>query len=120
MNEKRVAAGLPALAWSPLLAQAAQAHADDCAQRGWGSHVGSDGAALRTRLVRVGYTPTWYGENWANYGSPAGAFAAWWDEPSGDDPHRQNILGVGYREAGVGVAPGGYGYYFIVDFGSRN
>ena len=51
INEKRVSAGVPALVWSPVLARAAQAHADDCAQRGWGSHVGSDGAQLQTRLA---------------------------------------------------------------------
>ena len=57
INEKRVAAGVPPLVWSPVLARVAQAHADDCAQRGWGSHVGSDGALLQTRLAEWAMRP---------------------------------------------------------------
>lgn len=119
MNAQRVAAGLPALVWSPELARAAQAHADDCAQRNWISHVGSDGAVLRTRLARIGYAAAWAGENSANAQTVQQTFTMWWDEPPGADPHRRNILQPQYREAGIGVAAGGWGYYFIADFGSR-
>lgn len=116
MNEKRVARGLPALTWSDQLAVAAQAHADDCAQRGWGSHVGSDGARLRTRLARVGYYPSWTSENWANAVSIESAFNMWyWEGPGG--PHYENIMGRNYTEAGVGIAQSRWGYYYIVDFG---
>ena len=66
INERRAAAGRAALAWNPQLAGAAQAHAEDCANRNRGSHVGSDGAKLTTRLQRVGYPFQWHGENWAN------------------------------------------------------
>jgi uncharacterized protein YkwD len=119
MNEQRAAYGLPALIWSAELAQAAQAHAADCANRGWGSHVGSDGARLRTRYARVGYGASWASENWANARNPQQAFDMWWYEPPGADPHRQNILGAYYTEIGIGVAQGGWGYYFVADFGSR-
>jgi uncharacterized protein YkwD len=116
MNEKRTASGLPALTWSDQLAAAAQAHADDCAQRGWGSHVGTDGARLRTRLARVGYYPSWTSENWANAIDAEGAFYMWyWEGPGG--PHYENIMGRNYTEAGIGIARGGWGYYYIVDFG---
>lgn len=117
-NEKRAANGLPALAWSAELAQAAQAHADDCAQRGWGSHVGSDGARLRTRYARVGYSASWASENWANARDAQQAFDMWWFEPAWG-PHRLNILGPNYTEVGIGIAQGGWGYYFIADFGRR-
>jgi len=118
MNEKRAEHGLPALTWSPELAQAAQAHAQDLAQRGWGSHVGSDGARLRTRLARAGYQADWASENWANARNLQHAFDMWWFEgPNG--PHRLNILGPAYREVGIGIAKGGWGYYFVADFGSR-
>jgi uncharacterized protein YkwD len=116
MNEKRTARGLPALTWSTALAAAAQAHADDCARRGWGSHVGSDGARLRTRLARVGYYPSWTSENWANAVSAQSAFNMWWWEGPGG-PHYENIMGRNYTEAGVGVALSRWGYYYIVDFG---
>ena len=55
INQVRAEHGLNTLAIAPELTHAAQAHAEDCAQRGWGSHVGSDGAILKTRLERAGY-----------------------------------------------------------------
>jgi uncharacterized protein YkwD len=119
MNEKRSSQGLHALTWSPEIAAAAQAHADDCQRRGWGSHVGSDGAVTRTRLARAGYPPRWSGENWANAKNPQNAFAMWWNEPPGADPHRSNIMNPMYRETGIGIVSGPWGYYFFVDFGSR-
>lgn len=116
MNEKRTASGLAALTWSDQLATAAQAHANDCAQRGWGSHVGTDGARLRTRLARVGYYPSWTSENWANAINAQSAFNMWyWEGPGG--AHYENIMGRNYTEAGVGVALSRWGYYYIVDFG---
>jgi uncharacterized protein YkwD len=116
MNEKRTASGLPALTWSNPLAVAAQAHADDCAQRGWGSHVGTDGARLRTRLARVDYYPSWTSENWANAINAEAAFYMWyWEGPGG--AHYENIMGRNYTEAGIGIAQSSWGYYYIVDFG---
>ena len=119
MNEKRTSQGLHALTWSPEIAAAAQAHADDCQRRGWGSHVGSDGAITRTRLARAGYPARWSGENWANAKNPQHAFAMWWNEPPGADPHRSNIMNPMYREAGIGIVSGPWGHYFFVDLGSR-
>ncbi len=118
INEKRAAHGLPPLAWSPLLAQAAQTHAEDCGRRQFGSHVGSDGAKLRARLERAGYSPSYASENWVFARSPQGAVEWWYDEPPGRDPHRRNILARQYTEVGVGVAFGEGGhFYFITDFG---
>lgn len=119
INEKRLAGGLPALTWNNELAVAAQAHADDCASRNRGSHIGSDGARLATRLQRVGYIATWAGENWANARSVERAMAMWWNEPPGADPHVQNIMAGRAAEIGIGVARGSWGYYFVADFGNR-
>ena len=119
INEKRTSQGLHALTWSPEIVAAAQAHANDCQRRGWGSHVGSDGANTRTRLARAGYLARWSGENWVNARNPQTAFALWWNEPPGADPHRSNIMNPMYREAGIGVVSAPWGYYFFVDFGSR-
>ena len=119
INEKRVASGRAPYTWSIELAAAAQAHADDCAQRNRGSHVGSDGARLATRLQRVGYGASWSSENWANARSVAHAMALWLNEPPGADPHVQNILSTRATEIGIGVAKGAWGYYFIADFGNR-
>ena len=115
INGQREANGLPDLAPSGVLANAAQQHADDCAQRGWGSHYGSDGSTLRTRLSRVGYAASVAGENWANTDDALQAFTMWWN----DGPHRRNILGSEFGEIGIGVAEGGWGYYFVADFASR-
>jgi uncharacterized protein YkwD len=118
INERRTAHGLAALSWSSELAQAAQGHAEDCAQRGWGSHVGSDGARLRTRLSRAGYDAGYASENWANSRSAQHAFEMWWYEGPGG-PHYENILGPNYTEIGIALAKGGWGYYVVADFGSR-
>jgi uncharacterized protein YkwD len=119
INGKRIAQGLAALTWSPQLARAAQAHADDCAQRDRGSHVGSDGARLEDRLARAGYAAGSISENWANAQSVQHAFGLWWDEPKGRDPHRRNILNPRFTEVGIGSARGPWGYYFVADFGGR-
>ncbi len=119
INEKRLTGGRTALTWNNELAAAAQAHADDCARRNRGSHVGSDGARLAGRLQRAGYVPAWSGENWANAQSVEHALALWWNEPPGADPHVQNIMASRATEIGIGVAQGSWGIYFIADFGSQ-
>ncbi len=121
INQKRLANGLPALAIAPELMQAAQLHAEDCSARGWGSHVGSDGANTLTRIQRAGYAATAWGENWVQAFDPARAVNWWYDETPPNDPHRKNILSARYSEVGVGIAPAdaGRGFYFIADFGSR-
>jgi uncharacterized protein YkwD len=119
INAKRAAQGLGTLTWSPELARAAQAHAEDCAQRNRGSHVGSDGAKLAARLARIGYAARSISENWANAKSAQHTFGMWWNEPKGRDPHRRNILNPRFTEIGIGVARGSWGYYVIADFGGR-
>ncbi len=115
INAQRAANGSPGLAWSAVLANAAQQHAADCAQRDWGSHYGSDGSTLRMRLARAGYAATVAGENWAYTLDAQETFTMWWN----DGPHRRNILGPEFGEIGIGVAGGGWGYYFVADFASR-
>ena len=117
INAKRAAHGLPPLTWSPELAQAAQAHAEDCSQRHYGSHVSSDGARLRSRLARVGVKPAYTSENWVFARAAQSAVDWWYNEPPGRDPHRRNILSSRYTAVGIGVAVGDQGhYYFIADF----
>jgi uncharacterized protein YkwD len=111
MNEKRAANGIHPLTWNAELAAAAQAHANDCAARNKGSHVGSDGARLPERLARAGYPAATLSENWANSRSVGSAFDMWWNEPPGADPHRRNILWSRYTEIGLGIAKGGWGYH---------
>jgi uncharacterized protein YkwD len=118
INEQRAIHGRQPLAWSATLASAAQRHAEDCHQRGWCGHTGSDGSSMKTRIIRAGYDPVRWSECWAWYRSPDLAVAMWMDEVPPNDPHRRTILAAHLTEVGVGVMPGnGHGYYFIADFG---
>jgi len=105
------------LAYNDTLALAAQRHAEDCAQRGYGGHVGSDGAKLRERLKRVGYKRKWVTESWAWARTPQRAVFMWLDETPPDDPHRRMLLSPKLKEVGIGIAASNGGYYFIADFG---
>lgn len=117
MNEARAQHDLPPLTYNETLAQAAQAHANDCIQRGWCGHTGSDGSNIKQRIIRAGYQPTGWAECWAWTMSPQHAMEVWMDETPPDDPHRRTILSTWLTEVGVGVAQPERGTYFIADFG---
>lgn len=117
MNEVRASYGLPPLVYNETLAQAAQIQANDCAQRGWCSHTGSDGSDIKQRVLRVGYNPASWAECWAQRQTPQGAIDIWMDEIPPNDPHRRTLLTTWLTEIGVGVAKTSWGYYFIAVFG---
>jgi uncharacterized protein YkwD len=119
INQARAEHGLNTLTLAPELTYAAQAHSEDCARRGWGSHVGSDGAVLKTRLERAGYFGRNWGENWVQALNAERAFSWWYGEIPPNDPHRRNILSLHYTEVGIGIAQTGWGYIFVTDFGRR-
>jgi len=116
INETRAQHGLPPLIYNETLAQAAQAHANDCLQRGWGSHYGSDGSDERVRMERAGYDPVHWDESWAHTQSPQRAMDFWMDEAPPNDPHRRMILSPRFTEIGVGVVKPDWGYYIFADF----
>ena len=119
-NGARAAAGIAPLRYNPALAAAARAHAQDCAIRGYGSHVGSDGADTKTRVLRAGYAgPRAWGENWAWARTPAQAWDMWFTQEYPSGPHRDNILSVRYTEVGFGIIAANGGFYYIADFGAR-
>ncbi len=114
MNETRAAHSLPSYAYNDTLALAAQAHAEDCSQRGSCSHTGSDGSDIKTRVQRVGYTGG-YAECWAVRPSPQGVIDIWMDEVAPNDPHRRTVLHTWFTEVGIGVAPSPWkGYYYVI------
>jgi uncharacterized protein YkwD len=117
INEVRAQHGLAPLVYDETLAQAAQVQANDCAQRGWCSHTGSDGSDIKARILRVGYEPASWAECWAQRKTPQGAVDIWMDEVPPNDPHRRTLLTTWLSEIGVGVAQTTWGYYFIADFG---
>ena len=121
INHARAQYGLLPLAYNETLAQVAQAHTNDCLQRGWGGHYGSDGSNIKTRMQRAGYDPVRWSECWAQTQSPQGAMDVWMDEVPPNDPHRRTILNPALEEIGVGVGQPDWGFYFFADFGtSRN
>jgi uncharacterized protein YkwD len=117
INEVRAQHGLGPLTYNQTLEQAAQAHADDCEQRGWGSHVGSDGARIKTRVLRAGYDGDGWAECWAQTQSPARAMEIWMNETPPNDPHRRTLLSDWFSEIGIGVSDADWGTYIIADFG---
>jgi uncharacterized protein YkwD len=117
INEERARHGLDALAYNTALEQAAQEHADDCAQRGWCSHTGSDGADIKTRVTRSGYEASGWAECWAQTQSPQRAVEVWMDETPPNDPHRRTLLSDWLTEIGIGVSEADWGNYIIADFG---
>ena len=117
INEVRAAHGLPPYVYNETLAQAAQAHANDCIERGWRSHTGSDGSDVKTRIIRAGYNPSGWAECWAQSRDPNHAVEMWMDEEPPNDPHVRTLLSTWVTEIGVGVAHTSWGYYFIADFG---
>ncbi|MBN1878341.1 MAG: LysM peptidoglycan-binding domain-containing protein [Anaerolineae bacterium] len=118
MNEVRAVYGLPPYAYNETLALAAQLHADDCLQRGFCNHTGSDGSNIKTRVLRVGYAAATWAECWAMRQSPLGAIDIWMDEVPPNDPHRRTLLSEYLTEVGIGVGMTDRGYaYFIADFG---
>jgi uncharacterized protein YkwD len=117
INEVRAAHGLGPLTYNETLAQAAQGQANDCAQRSWCSHTGSDGSNIKTRIIRAGYDPASWAECWAQRQTPQGAVDIWMDEVPPNDPHRRTLLATHLSEIGMGVAQTSWGYYFIAAFG---
>ncbi|MEZ4640649.1 MAG: CAP domain-containing protein [Caldilineaceae bacterium] len=121
INGLRINAGLPALAVHPLLNLAATSHIHDMVTSGVYGHSGSDGSNVHQRIARTGYSIAgWAGENWAVSDTVAQSIQWWMTDP----PHRDNVLGRGYKEMGVGVYPHpkGWGLILVVDFttGSHN
>jgi uncharacterized membrane protein required for colicin V production len=110
VNEARVRAGRDPVAWSPLLAGVALAHATDMYTRGYLGHRGPDGAGVDDRAGAAGAAIL--GENIA-----LGATAADVHERLVDgDTTRAAILGPGYRWAGVAVVSGPLGLLAVEVF----
>ena len=117
INEVRAQHGIAPLTYQPALGQAAQIQADDCAQRGWCSHTGSDGSDIRSRILRTGYQPSTWAECWAQTQSPQRAVEVWMNETPPNDPHRRTLLSTRFSEIGIGVADATWGAYIIAKFG---
>ena len=103
LNGMRSEAGLPGLSPSNALEQAALAHANDMANKGYFSHTGSDGSKVGTRAKRQGYDHCRIAENIAYGQTSVGQVIQTW---ATSRPHRRNILRRDFREYGLARAPG--------------
>lgn len=115
-DQERSSAHLESLESDPLLTQAAQAAADDMAQKGYFAHVSPQGQTPWDWLAGVGYRYQYAGENLAvNFQDSQQLVDAWMSSPT----HRANVLSPNYTATGVGMASGTYEgqqVVFVVQF----
>jgi uncharacterized protein YkwD len=103
MNRERDAYGLPPLHINSRLSLAAGDRIGDMFGKHYFAHVSPDGIKPWTWVERRGYDYREIGENLAVGYRNAGAVVHGWMQSPG---HRANILGRGFDEVGVAVAPG--------------
>jgi uncharacterized protein YkwD len=127
VNVERARHGLRALRASSQLTAAADGFSADMVARGYFAHVTPEGASVTDRVRQTGYlggSRDWsLGEDigWGtgSASTPASIFRAFMHSP----PHRRVILDGGFRQIGIGVAPGvpvagqSGGATFVLDFG---
>ena len=117
VNAERTAAGIPALAFDPLVAKAEQVHVADMIANDFLEHTGTDGSRPIDRMRRVGVQVQWASENISMECAKDPATAvkyihAWMmAEPYAEGlyNHRWNIMYRGYSRIGIafGVAKNG-------------
>lgn len=88
------------LALNQQLSAAAQAKANDMAQRNYWSHNSPDGRTPWSFITAAGYNYQAAGENLAyGFGNAGDAVSGWMNSPT----HRANILNANYKDVGFGV-----------------
>ena len=128
-NQERTARGLRPLQENTRLRRAAAGHTSDMVRRSYFAHDGSAGDSFVDRILAAGYVGRRDGyalaENlaWGTgaLSTPAAVVDAWMHSP----PHRANLLGRAYRDAGIGVKLGvpnddGVGATFTLDLGAKD
>ncbi len=111
VNEQRANAGLPPVKIDERLTSAAQAHANDIAQRQVLTHTGSDGTNAGQRINAYGYGWTTWAENAAaGQQTPAQVMDSWMNSAG----HRANILNGSMIDIGIAAAAGSNGVTYWV------
>ena len=111
VNAERAKTGCDPLKSDPKLAQAAQDHSSDMAERDYFDHTTPEGLTFAERIVNAGY-PTPGAENIAVGQQNAEQVMDGW---MNSDGHRANILNCDLKSIGVGLAEDGM--YWTQDFG---
>ena len=104
-NADRIDDGLGGLLVNQKLATAAQAKANDMAEKGYFAHRTPDGHDSWHWFEQMGYDYAYAGENLAvNFSESSDVQEAWMASPT----HRANIVNEHYTEVGIAVAYGEY------------
>lgn len=104
-NGDRSVKSLGGLTINPVLTEAAQAKANDMAQKGYFAHVSPHGENSWYWFKQAGYLFTYAGENLAvDFSDSIDVEHAWMNSPT----HRANILNGNFTEIGIAVAQGTY------------
>ena len=104
-NGDRAASSVGTLTVNPVLVAAAQAKANDMAEKGYFAHISPDGVEPWHWFKQAGYKFTYAGENLAIDFSDSGEVnTAWMNSPT----HRENLLNPNYTEIGIATAQGMY------------
>lgn len=104
-NQDRKQEDLGTLTINPVLVEAAQAKANDMAEKGYFAHTSPEGIDPWYWIKEAGYNFSYAGENLAvNFSDSEDVVAAWMDSPG----HRANILSGKFTEIGIATAVGEY------------
>ena len=87
------------VAWNDKLAKAAYDHSVEMNANDYFSHTGLNGSNAGQRITAAGYTWKTWGENIANGYTTEQAVVSGWLSSEG---HCKNIMGVNFKEMGVG------------------
>jgi hypothetical protein len=104
-NDDRQDEGLGTLTVNPVLVAAAQAKANDMAEKGYFAHNSPDGTTPWYWFKNAGYAYAYAGENLAvDFSDSKDVARAWMNSPT----HRANVLGQNFTEIGIATAVGTY------------
>lgn len=104
-NDDREDRGLGTLTVNPALVSAAQAKANDMAEKSYFAHTSPDGTTSWQWFKDAGYVYAYAGENLAvDFSDSEDVSRAWMNSPT----HRANVLGENFTEIGIATAVGTY------------
>ncbi len=110
-NQERLSRGLPALRPNPTLVELARRQSGEMAMLGVFDHASGGGRTYTERLVEAGVHFAANAENIARSGSYDPALIH--DALMGSPGHREAILNPQYDEAGMAIARGTDGAYYV-------
>lgn len=104
-NQDRAQNDLATLTVNPVLVAAAQAKANDMAEKGYFAHTSPEGVDPWHWFKEADYRFDYAGENLAvDFSDSGDVNTAWMNSPT----HRENILGPHFTEIGIATAQGMY------------